>query len=42
MTVEQSLTPVQNKPTGFEEYYADPPLTPDEHKEEKDIYDVYV
>ncbi|RAL64003.1 hypothetical protein DID88_003191 [Monilinia fructigena] len=27
-------------PTGFEEFYADPPLTPDEYEEERDIYDV--
>ncbi|KAA8571115.1 hypothetical protein EYC84_000464 [Monilinia fructicola] len=26
-------------PTGFEEFYADPPLTPDEYDEERDIYD---
>ncbi|ATZ55805.1 hypothetical protein BCIN_12g03630 [Botrytis cinerea B05.10] len=25
-------------PTGFEEFYADPPLTPDEYEEECDIY----
>lgn len=42
VTSEQSLIALQNKPTGFEEYYADPPLTPDEYKEERSIYDVYV
>ncbi|KAL2070537.1 hypothetical protein VTL71DRAFT_13563 [Oculimacula yallundae] len=26
-------------PTGFEEFYADPPVTPDEHDEECDLYD---
>ncbi|KAK0120671.1 hypothetical protein ONS96_010872 [Cadophora gregata f. sp. sojae] len=26
-------------PTGFEEFYADPPTTPDEHEEECDLYD---
>lgn len=26
------------KGTGFEEYWADPPLTPDEFVEEEDIY----
>jgi hypothetical protein len=25
-------------PTGFEEFYADPPITPEEHSEESDIY----
>ncbi|KAM3069454.1 hypothetical protein ACMFMG_005559 [Clarireedia jacksonii] len=25
-------------PTGFEEFYADPPITPDEHEEESNIY----
>ncbi|PQE10219.1 Argonaute subunit Arb1 protein [Rutstroemia sp. NJR-2017a WRK4] len=25
-------------PTGFEEFYADPPITPEEHVEESDIY----
>ncbi|KAB8298105.1 hypothetical protein EYC80_001867 [Monilinia laxa] len=26
-------------PTGFEEFYADPPLTPEEYEEERDTYD---
>lgn len=26
------------KPTGFEEYWADAPLTPDEFEEEQDVY----
>ncbi|KIY01849.1 uncharacterized protein Z520_01987 [Fonsecaea multimorphosa CBS 102226] len=26
------------KPTGFEDYFADPPLTPEEHAEEQEIY----
>lgn len=30
------------KPTGFEEYYADGPLTPAEHEEMRRIYDPYV
>lgn len=30
------------KPTGFEEYYADRPLTPAEHEEMRRIYDPYV
>ncbi|OJJ50892.1 hypothetical protein ASPZODRAFT_86615 [Penicilliopsis zonata CBS 506.65] len=30
----------KNKPTGFEEYYVDPPITLQEHQEEKEIYDV--
>lgn len=25
--------------TGFEEFYADPPITPEEHEEEEDLYD---
>ena len=29
----------QNKPTGFEENYADPPMTPDEHMDEQRLYD---
>ncbi|CAD6563964.1 MAG: hypothetical protein ASARMPRED_002593 [Alectoria sarmentosa] len=29
-----------NNPTGFEEYYVDPPITPAEYEEEKSIYDV--
>jgi hypothetical protein len=29
------------KPTGFEEYHADAPLTPDEHAEEQKLYDRY-
>jgi len=29
----------KNAPTGFEEYYADPPLTPFEHGEEQILYD---
>ncbi|KAI9763147.1 MAG: hypothetical protein M1835_007920 [Candelina submexicana] len=28
----------KNKPTGFEEYYVDAPLTPEESKEEEDLY----
>ncbi|OQV06928.1 hypothetical protein CLAIMM_11433 [Cladophialophora immunda] len=27
-----------NKPTGFEEYFADPPLTPEQYAEEQEIY----
>ncbi|KAE8149153.1 Argonaute complex, subunit Arb1 [Aspergillus avenaceus] len=30
----------KNKPTGFEEYYVDAPMTPDEYAEEKSIYDI--
>lgn len=29
----------QNKPTGFEEYYVDAPITPQQFEEEKSIYD---
>ena len=29
----------QNNPTGFEEYYVDPPITPAEFEEEKSMYD---
>jgi hypothetical protein len=29
------------KPTGFEEYHADAPLTPDEYAEEQQLYDRY-
>lgn len=29
-----------NNPTGFEEYYVDPPITPVEYEEEKNIYDI--
>ena len=29
----------QNAPTGFEEFFTDPPLTPDEHAENKITYD---
>ncbi|KAF9886372.1 hypothetical protein FE257_011517 [Aspergillus nanangensis] len=29
-----------NKPTGFEEFYVDTPMTPDEHQEETTLYDV--
>ncbi|KAL9064820.1 MAG: hypothetical protein Q9157_007696 [Trypethelium eluteriae] len=27
------------KPTGFEEYYTDPPITPETYEQERDIYD---
>jgi hypothetical protein len=30
------------KPTGFEDYYADAPLTPAEHTEEQELYDRYL
>lgn len=30
------------KPTGFEEYYADGPMTPAEHKESRQLYGPYV
>lgn len=30
------------KPTGFEEYYADGPMTPAEHEESRRTYDPYV
>lgn len=30
------------KPTGFEEYYADGPMTPAEHEESRQLYDPYV
>jgi hypothetical protein len=30
------------KPTGFEEYYADGPMTPEEHEESHQLYDPYV
>jgi hypothetical protein len=30
------------KPTGFEEYHADAPLTPAEYAEEQNLYDRYV
>jgi hypothetical protein len=30
------------KPTGFEEYYADGPMTPAEHEKSRRIYDPYV
>ncbi|OOF97110.1 hypothetical protein ASPCADRAFT_143276 [Aspergillus carbonarius ITEM 5010] len=30
----------KNKPTGFEEYYVDAPMTPQEFEDEKDIYNV--
>jgi hypothetical protein len=30
------------KPTGFEDYYADPPLTPAEYTEEQELYDRYL
>ena len=29
---------VQAAPTGFEEYYVDPPVTPDEHTIEQELY----
>ena len=32
----------QNKPTGFEEYYVDAPITPEQYKEEREVYDPYV
>ena len=32
----------QKKATGFEEYYVDAPMTPEQHHEEKSIYDPYV
>ncbi|RHZ46725.1 uncharacterized protein CDV56_102128 [Aspergillus thermomutatus] len=32
----------KNKPTGFEEYYVDAPITPEEYAEGREIYDVYV
>lgn len=33
---------LQNKPTGFEEYYVDAPITPEQYKEEREVYDPYV
>ncbi|EAW13015.1 uncharacterized protein ACLA_014520 [Aspergillus clavatus NRRL 1] len=30
----------KNKPTGFEEYYVDAPITPEEYANEQEIYDV--
>ncbi|OGM42192.1 hypothetical protein ABOM_009325 [Aspergillus bombycis] len=30
----------KNKPTGFEEYYVDAPMTPKEYEEEKKLYDI--
>lgn len=30
----------QNKPTGFEEYYVDAPITPEQYNYEREIYDV--
>jgi Argonaute siRNA chaperone (ARC) complex subunit Arb1 len=32
----------QPKPTGFEDYHADAPLTPAEHAEEQELYDRYL
>ncbi|PLB47241.1 hypothetical protein P170DRAFT_363673 [Aspergillus steynii IBT 23096] len=32
----------KNKPTGFEEYYVDAPMTPEQFEEEKSIYDVRI
>jgi hypothetical protein len=32
--------PLQDKPTGFEEYYVDAPITVEEHKLEQDLYHV--
>ena len=32
----------QPKPTGFEDYHADAPITPDEHAEEQELYDRFV
>lgn len=37
-----NLTTLQNKPTGFEEYYVDAPITPEQYKEEREVYDPYV
>ena len=34
------LTSRENAPTGYEEYFVDTPLTPDEHREELELYDV--
>jgi hypothetical protein len=31
----------RSKPTGFEDYHADAPLTPAEHAEEQELYDRY-
>lgn len=31
---------MQNKPTGFEEYYVDAPMTPAEYTEELELYHV--
>lgn len=31
---------LQNKPTGFEEYYVDAPITPEEFEKERELYDV--
>ncbi|PYI06369.1 hypothetical protein BO78DRAFT_461311 [Aspergillus sclerotiicarbonarius CBS 121057] len=30
----------KNKPTGFEEYYVDAPITPQQYEDEREIYDV--
>ncbi|KAE8378783.1 Argonaute complex, subunit Arb1 [Aspergillus bertholletiae] len=32
----------KGKPTGFEEYYVDTPMTPKEHEEEKALYDIRI
>ncbi|KAL9101991.1 MAG: hypothetical protein Q9163_002820 [Psora crenata] len=32
---------VQKGATGFEEYYVDPPITPEQHHEEKGLYDMW-
>ncbi|GAB1191367.1 hypothetical protein APSETT444_000539 [Aspergillus pseudonomiae] len=33
---------VSGKPTGFEEYYVDAPMTPKEYEEEKELYDIRI
>ncbi|KAA8652490.1 hypothetical protein EYZ11_005203 [Aspergillus tanneri] len=30
----------KNKPTGFEEFYVDAPMTPEQYQEEKELYDI--
>ena len=32
----------QPKPTGFEDYHADGPITPNQHAEERELYDKFV
>jgi hypothetical protein len=39
---ETDTCTLQNQPTGFEEYYVDAPITPQEYAEGREIYDVYV